>query len=330
MVSLKDVAARLGVSMGLVSKVLSGRMGTTGASPRLRNRILKKAREMGYSPNRNALALIAGRKGAIGIFINPWGESGTEFIQYFLGGVCEGLKQTPYHTWLNYFRRDGEFHEQMDVQDMKHHIDALMIGGASHPKLIPQLRAVEKAGIPVVTFFTDQLTKAPANVTVDAVRQGYLATEHLADRRCLRIAHFRTGEGRYKGYLAALRACDRRLDPALIVKCAGFSLADGRAATRSLLQKRIKFDGIAAQSDHQALGACLELAERGIGVPNQVRVIGIDNSPFCLASPVPLSSITSECDQIGFIAVKSVLKKLAGENITSILISPRLVVRSST
>lgn len=330
MASLKDIANELNISESLVSKVLNDRMGTTRASSRLRNRIVKKAQAMGYKPNRYAIALAGGRKGAIGIFINPWGEYGTEFSQSFLAGVSESLKSTPYHIWLNFFRRDSEFHEQMDIQDMKNRVDGIMIGGFPHPKLLPHLRSVEKAGIPVVTFFERQIAKTPANITVDIVHQGYQATTHLADRGCFRIAHFHTRDERYKGYLSALLDADRRMDPALIVKCVSFSVADGRAATRRLLQSGIEFDGIVAQSDHQAFGACLELLDRGIGVPDQVRIIGVDDSPLCLASPIPLTSVTSECDRIGSIAMEFMLKKLAGDEIVSTLISPRLVKRSST
>lgn len=330
MASLKDIAAELNISVGLVSKVLNDRMGTTGARARLRDRILKKARALGYVPNRVARALVTGRKGAIGIFINPWGERGTEFVREFLEGVEEGLQSTPYCVWLNFFRGDGEFYNRIDLRHFKQRADGLMIGGHPHPNLLPQLQKIERAGVPVVTFFEKPMAKSIMNVTVDYFRQGYLATAHLAGRGCNHIAHFHTGDIRLEGHLAALRDHDRPTNPGLIFKCANFSVADGRAATFRLLKSRKKFDGIAAQSDHQAFGACLELRDRGVGIPDEIRVIGVDDSPLCLASPIPMSSVTAECHQIGVNAAEAMVKKLAGQRVSSVVVSPRVVERSST
>jgi LacI family transcriptional regulator len=330
MVSLKDIAAELGISIGLVSKVLNGRMGTTRVSPHIRKKILKKAQLLGYAPNRNALALLAGKNGAIGIFINPWGEFGTEFIHSFLLGAADALKSSSYHMWLNFFSYDRDFYQQMDIHDMQQRVDGLIVGGHPHPELLPHLRKVEKAGIPVVTFF-DAITTTPiVNLSVANQLQGYLPTEHLIALHCKKIAHFKTREARYNGYVAALQDHGFKLDPALVVTCSSFGIANGRAAIRQLLQACTPFDGIVAQSDHQAFGACLELLARGYSIPDQIRITGVDDSPICLASPVQLTSVTSECNQLGRLTIDTLLKKLAGESVKSILIPPRLVNRSST
>ena len=90
------------------------------------------------------------------------------------------------------------------------------------------------------------------------------------------------------------------------------------------------FDGVVAQSDHQALGVLQELLHRDIKVPDAVRVIGVDDSPLCDASPVPLSSVSQEMTEVGRRAVDLLMKQIAGEPVKSVVVPPRLHIRTST
>ena len=326
---MKDIARDLGVSIALVSTVLSGRMGTTGASAATRKRILKKARDVGYVPNRTAINLSSGKTGTIGVFVNPWGLKGSELAYDFLRGMSKKFNSTTYHTWLNFFEEDSDFYRQMTVQNIRQRVDGLIVGGCGHPKLLPYLRQLDKAGIPVITFF-EIPPRGMINIFGDNVLQGHLPTEHLISCGCRNIAHFRVEDHRYNGYVNALRAGGLPLRSKYVVPCEDFSIEAGRAATRRLLKARIPFDGVVAQSDHHALGVVRELLARGIKVPEQVRVTGVDDGPIATASPIPLTSVTSECQNTGTLVVETMLKRIAGEPVHSIVLTPRLVRRVSS
>lgn len=329
MVSLKEVAGELGISISLVSKVLSGRLGTTGVSEDRRKKIFAKAKELGYEPNRTALALKAGKLGAIGVFIHPWGEAGTGLTDSFLRGFAETLSKTSYHLWLNYLQVDEDFDRRMNAEDWRGRIDALVIAGVAHPNLTSKWEALEKAGLPVVVASENMKYKSLTHIHVDSTAQGRLPTQHLIAKGCVNIAHFWNLTSRRQGYAEALRSAGMKVIADLLVQCPDFKIESGRTAARRLLESGVPFDGIVAQSDLQALGALQELSKRGIRVPEDVRLTGVDDSPFCETSPIPLTSVSSESRTLGIESAKAILEKLAGRPATSRIIEPRLILRAS-
>ncbi len=74
----------------------------------------------------------------------------------------------------------------------------------------------------------------------------------------------------------------------------------------------------------------MELLAHQIRVPEQVRVTGVDDSPICEGSPVPITSVTAEATAIGLATVTAVLERLEGREVPSQLISPKLIQREST
>jgi LacI family transcriptional regulator len=329
MVSLKDVARELDLSVGLVSKVLSGRMGTTGVSAEKRDRIITMAKAKGFVPNRTARALRSGRVGTVGVFLHPLGERGTDLSENILHGIADGLASSSYHLWLTFFERDTDFHRTMDASNIRRQADALIVAGVSHPELIPRLKELDHDVLPVVISEEELSPEQLTNICVDTHRQGRLPTEHLIARGCRRIAEISHKKKRHLGYLDAMK--DAVLSTqGLIAEVNGFKVIDGRMGVRQLLDKGIDFDGLVCHSDHQALGAIQELVARGIRVPDQVRVTGVDDSALCEVSPVPLTSITAEGHSIGLATVEAVLQKLDGKQAASRLIQPRLIQRDST
>lgn len=331
MVSLRDIARELDISVGLVSKVLNGRMGTTGVSAAKRQLILKKAQELGFVPNRTAVALRSGQIGAVGVLVHPWGESGTEISSQFIKGVSIALSSNYFNLWLSFFEFEKDFRRQIRAEDLRHQADALIVAGIPHPELIPVLEQLEKAGVPVIVAEEDHFAPSLTNIFVDVHQQGFLPTMHLIERGARRIAHIIGGsESRRQGYLDALRAASRQIDPRLVIVEENYKVESGRRAVARLLDSQTSFDGIVAQSDHQALGALYELQSRGIRVPDQVKLIGVDDSPICEISPLLLSSVTSEAQQIGEAATQSALKRINGQSVPSAKITPRVIARATS
>lgn len=336
-VSLKDIARELNVSYSLVSKVLNERLGTTGVRPELKETILRKAREMNYRPNQQAAALKRGRQGAVGVLIHPIGEEGTEIASKLLNGISEGLAEHRLRLWLRFYKTGKEFLENIS-HTARHEIDGMIVVGFAHNEIFDMITKLHADGLPVVSVFEYQSIPGIANVAPDPIEQGCIATEHLLAQGCRRIAHLVTEtketrplKRRVTGYQMAHRRHDLPEDPSLLFAAPDYKLPSGEKAVRHWLEQGVEFDGIVAQSDHQAIGAIHELLRRGISVPGQVRVIGMDDSPLCMASPVPLSSVTAEWIEAGRRAADMIVSEIETKTPSpSLSISPRLAVRRSS
>lgn len=332
MASLKKIAADLDVSYTLVSKVLSGNLGTTGVSEKTREAIFNKARELDYTPNRLAVALKAGRKGAVGIFLHHLGAPGSEVSDRLLRGLAEGLEKSGYRMWLRFFKTDEEFLAACD-EKLKSEIDGLIVAGVQHSGLITRLRDIGRRGLPVVSIFSDSSDRQKTvinNVAIDYEMQGFLAARHLLEQGCRRLAHFHTIEKRYSGFVRAHRAMNIKMNPKLIIDAQGFTVGDGEACVEILLQSGLPFDGIVCQSDAQAIGAVNKLVRLGRDVPGEIRITGVDDSPLAESCLIPLTSVTSGMQQAGQKAVEFLLEKIDGQSAKLALIEPELVVRESS
>lgn len=328
--SLKDVAAELGVSYSLVSKVLNGRLGNTGVRPEVKEAIFKKAEEMNYRPNPLATALKRGRKGAVGVLVHPIGERGSELAHDILSGMSAELDNHGLRMWLRFFETDAEFTRQFD-QRMRNEVDGLVVVGFPHPSIYDLLLELNRGGLPLVTAFEVKPIAGVPNVAENTERQCYLTTRHLLARGSRRIAHFRGDmPERYQGFLAAHKDAGVPIDPKLVFDCHDYRIESGARAVATLLGAGAVFDGIVAQSDHQAVGAVHELIRRGKRVPHDVRVTGVDDSSLCEACMVQLTSVTSEMQRVGRTTANLLFQRLEGIPCESVSVEPRLVIRASS
>lgn len=331
MPSLKQIASSLGVSYTLVSKVLSGRMGTTGVSASTRDAILKKAKALNYRPNRLAVALKGGRKGSVGLFVHRVGAPGTEMTEQFIINTVHCLNNAGLQLWLRFFQTDEEFLTACD-EKLTRDIDGLIVAGTSHAGLIEKLHQIDQSGLPVVlSFINIQKTPVAGSVSVDFEMQGYLPTKHLLEKGCRRLAHFNANELRHRGFKRAHKEMGVAVQKDLVIATTNaFDIETGETATTALLQKKAEFDGIVAQSDAQAVGAIRVLMKHGIRVPEDVRVTGVDDSPLAKTCIVPLTSSTSQIDECGRCAAQSLLRKIEREPVESQILVPTLTIRESS
>lgn len=331
MATLVDIAKELDISVSLVSKVLNGRLGTTGARPELIEAIRNTAKEMDYRRNSSALSLRLGRHNAVGIFIHHFGRPGCGSVDSLLQGLSTEAKEHNQRFILDYFEKADEFMAFRDFTD-KSVMDGLLLGGLPHEELLEPLLDLQKTGMPVATIFDKQISPLLPNVSFDQIEMGRIATEHLIQRGCRKIAHIVDFDERYEGYRTALSQNDLPLQEHLVYREGGavFSYDRGCRAAEFLLESKVGFDGIVTQSDEEAMGVLNVLMGRGIQVPGDVRVIGMDNAPYCTFSSVPLSSVSQSGAQRGRIAFGMLMSLIDGKTVESVTIPPRLFVREST
>lgn len=329
MLGLQDIANELNVSVSLVSKVLNGRLGTTGVSKETVRAIRGKAKELGYMKNASAAALATGKQNAIGVFIHRTGANGSGIIEQMLLGIAGESARQGQRLMLHLFESADEFRAACP-KVQRSAIDGLLVGGIIHRELIEELLEIRERGVPVVTCHDQALDPRLPNVAIDQSQVMKVATHHLIERGCKRIAHISNNEPRLRGYQAALVEAGLPYRPELVYHGGSYEYAAGAEAVVRWMAAGIAFDGVAAQSDQLAIGAFNMLMSAGRKVPDQVKVIGIDNSPFCELNSVRLSSVSQEDHLRARRAVQLLLESIEGKRVPPIQIEPTLYAREST
>lgn len=333
MASLKDIAEELEVSVSLVSKVLNDRLGTTGARKELIESIRNKAAELGYQRNHNALSLLSKRQNAIAVFLHRHGAKGTVFTEELLEGIANTARLKHQRMILNFFTEANEFHEKISELHTGL-VDGIILSGVIHKELIPQLLELRDRGLKLVSVYNDPAHPDIPNIGLGDHELNYLGAKHLIQQGCHRIVHFDTIPKRTQGFRDAMKDAKIEVDERLVVSLPhtkdGFSSKVAGEVTARLLDDGIEFDGICAQSDNQGFGAINELSRRGICVPEDVKIIGVDDSPFCELSVVHLSSVSQNYYERGQLAVELLTRAMEKPDVRSVEVMADLKIRAST
>src|SRR5580765_3759767 len=273
-VSFERIAGELGVCVVPVSKALRDH---SDSSQETKARVLKRVKEMNYRPNLAARALVTGRSNMLG-FVVP--ELLHSFFSEIVRGVSSALQGSGYTLVTASSEQDPKVEKQAVEQLIARGVDALLV--ASTQWTVEMFRRVEEAGIPYILIDRSFTGLAANFVGVNDEEVGALATRHLAEIGCKRIAHIGGSElsslvGRKEGYKRVLAKLGLVADPELIYNVDRVQeLGDeaGYNATKKLLEANPRPDGIFCYNDATAYGAIAALLEAGLNVPEDVAVVG--------------------------------------------------------
>jgi len=332
-VRLKDIARDLGVSVITVSKALRDH---SDISDETKARVLKRCKELNYRPNLAARALVTGHSNLIGFVVPDILHS---FFSEIVRAVSASLQGTGYTLVTASSEQDAKLEKQAVEQLIARGVDALLI--ASTQSTADMFRRVEEAGIPYILIARNFAGMASHFIGVNDEEVGALATRHLAEVGCKRIAHIGgTGlspvVGRMEGYKRALSKLRLTADPQLVfnaVLVEELGDATGYAATAKFLQLQPRPDGIFCYNDAIAYGAIAAALDAGLRVPEDIAIVGCGNLLYNKFLKIPLTSVDQQTAAIGQKAGKLALQLIeAGEPIAPqlVLLEPRLVVRQST
>jgi LacI family transcriptional regulator len=332
-VRLKDIARDLGVSVITVSKALRDH---ADISEETKARVLKRCKELNYRPNLAARALVTGRTNLIG-FVVP--ELLHSFFSEIVRGVSDALFGTEYTLVTTSSDQDPKRERQAVEQLIARRVDALLV--ASSQWTVEMFRRVEEAGIPYILIDRDFSGLAAHFIGVNDDTVGALATRHLAEAGCRRIAHIGGSGlspvvGRMEGYKRTLQKLNLPSDPELIYnvdRVEELGDATGYEATKKLLKLNPRPDGIFCYNDAIAFGAIAAVLEAGLRVPEDVAVAGCGNILYDRFLKIPLTSVDQQTALIGQKAGKLALHLIESDEPVPpqrILLEPKLIVRQST
>ena len=332
-VRLKDIARDLGVSVITVSKALRDH---SDISQETKSRVLKRCKEMNYRPNLAARALVTGRTNLLGFVVPDLLHS---FFSEIVRGVSSALQNTEYTLVTTSSEQDPKREKQAVEQFIARRVDVLLVASAQWT--VEMFRRVEEAGIPYILIDRSFAGLAAHFIGVNDDEVGALATRHLAEVGCKRIAHIGGSElspvvGRMEGYKRTLLKLGLPSDPELIYNVEHVEElgdATGYQATKKLLALSPRPDGIFCYNDAIAYGAISAVLDADLRVPEDVAIVGCGNILYNKFLKIPLTSVDQQTAQIGQRAGKLALQLIeAGEPVPPqrILLEPKLILRQST
>ena len=332
-IRMKDIAKDLGVSLITISKVLRNHPDIGEAT---RERVLARVKELDYRPNFAARSLVTGRSYLVGLVVPDLLHP---FFAEVAKSLSEVLRQSGYYLIVSSSDEDPDLEEVEINHLLARRLDTLII--ASCRTTVDVFFHIERQNIPYV-LIDRCLPGLSANfVGVDDESVGRLATEHLIDIGCKRIAHIcgpeiSPGVRRMEGYKRALAQAGMKvMDDYIVTQQKGDvgTKQGGAEAMRQLLILDPRPDGLFCFNDPLAMGAMNYALDHGVRIPQDLAVVGCGNLHYDDSLRVPLSSIDQHSRRIGEEAARIALRILnskAPPKPETVEMQPELIVREST
>lgn len=287
--TILDVAKQAGVSKSTVSLVLQG---SDAVKDSTRDHVRQIMAELGYVYNRSAAKLRSSSSGLIGLVIN---DIRNPFFTEFAASLQKCLADKGYATVIANTDEDASFQARMIESLIEHGVSGIVISPA-YDEESNTLDALETAAIPTIQVLRrlSETTRQFPFIAPDYEYGSMLATQHLLDVGCKRIAFFGGLDGRpitqerMSGYLSVIEKM--RLSPIVLTGQATRSF--GRSMVTELRRTNPDVDGILCFNDLVALGVLSACAENGPKVGTEMRVIGIDDIEACRDSFPALTSVS--------------------------------------
>ena len=332
-VRMKDIAHDLGVSVVTVSKVLRNH---SDISEETRERVLARIKEVDYRPNIAARSLVTGRTYLVGVVVPSLLHP---FFAEIAKAISETLRQRGYYLIISSSEEDPELEEQEINHLLERRLDTLII--ASCRTSIDLFQRIEREDTPYILIDRNFKGLTANFVGVDDEAVGELATQHLIDVGCKRIAHIRgpetsPGMERLRGYKRTVERNGMKVLSEYIIpepKGDVDTRQRGAEAMRILLRLNPRPDAVFCFNDPLAIGAMNCIMGEGLRIPEDIALIGCGNLNYDDTLRVPLSSVDQCSRQIGEETARVALTILTSKKrpaAETIVLKPQLVVRAST
>jgi DNA-binding LacI/PurR family transcriptional regulator len=297
---MQEVARLAGVSQSTVSRVING---SSKVSTRARAAVERVIAEVQYVPNVAARNLAQQRSDSVAVLIpdtTNYGYFSDPFFPAVLTGISAGLREQDLQLILLRPQTSHDFEREQSFIGAGHVEGAILVGLPAGDRIASQLAS---RGVPLVVVGT-ATDPAISNVDCDNRGGGRQATAHLVGLGRRRVAAImgplRLGAAmeRLEGYRDALRAADIELDPRLEIE-GDFSSQSGNEAAARLLERAPDIDGVFAANDLMAAAAMKVFLDAGRRVPEDVAVVGFDDSMVAQMTRPRLSSVRQPIDAMG-------------------------------
>jgi LacI family transcriptional regulator len=331
-VNLKKLAEQLNLSVSTVSKAFRN---SYDISEDTKSRILALARELNYQPNPLASSLRTQKSKTIAVIIP---EIANNFFTQAINGIESVAQESGYHVLFYITHEDHNKEVSFTRLLQSGRVDGVLISLSNGAGNFDHLDQLREKGLPMVFFDRIYESSSTTRITTNDFESGYLATHHLIEQGCKRIAHIyfsgrlSISNKRKDGYLKALADHGMEVDEKLIVSC-GQDRTENFRNVKQLIEQE-KPDGLFSSFEKLVILAYEVCAELNIVIPDQLKLIGFSNLETAALLNPSLTTITQPAFEIGWKAA-SVLFKALEKNSANIpdehiVIDSVLIKRKST
>ncbi|GAA0389149.1 LacI family transcriptional regulator [Acrocarpospora corrugata] len=331
--TLEDVARAAGVSRATVSRVING---IRNVDPEIQETVRRAVAAVGYVPNRAARSLVTGKTGSIALVVSGAGHFFARvFTDPFFGRVVSGisghLRPLGVHLVLMLAEAADARAQIIDYLRQGHVDGAILV--STHPEDPLPAQLVE-SGPPVVLFARPAQPIRISYVDVAHSAGARLAADHLIARGCQRVATISgpldvpASLERQSGFREAMARHGHAYIPSVE---GNFTQESGERAMERLLAEHPDIDGLFTGNDLMAQGALLVAQAHGRRVPDDLAVVGFDDSSAALACRPPLTTVRHPVEDMSAEMARLLLAHIEDPDrrVTSVIFEPELVIRQS-
>lgn len=328
--SLKDIAQALGVSVPTVSRALKD-------SPDISRALCEKAkwmaREMNYRPNPFALSLRKNAPRIIGVVVP---DIVTHFFASILNGIENMAVKNGYFVIITTSHESYE-HEKRNVENLVNmRVEGIIACLSQETTDYTHFAELKDINMPLIMFDRVCLTDQFSSVVADGEHSAQMATQHLLDNGCKRVAfigganHLDIVKRRKHGYLEALRNNKIPIEKELVV-CRKIDYEEGKIAAQTLLALPNPPDAILAMNDTLAFAAIEVIKSHGLRVPNDIALIGYTDEQHANYIEPKLSAVSHQAYEMGETACLLLIDQIRGDKaIRQVMIPTHLQIRESS
>jgi LacI family transcriptional regulator len=333
-VTIRDVAARLGLSITTVSRALDGYGDVAAAT---RTRVARAAAAMGYVPSSAARRLRRNRSDIIGYILPASGGRFSDpFFSEFIAGLGDEVTARGFDLLVSTAQPDTEAERLLYTRWVSSRlVDGVVLGRMRLQDW--RVTYLAASGLPFVAHGRTRQREKYPYIEMDS-RSGFASlVAHLAARGHRRIAYIGAPDAitlqaeRYAGYCDGLAAAGLRLDRALVAT-GDLTRPGGYEAARRLLERGEPPTAIIGVNDLTAVGAMRAAHERGLRVGTEIAVAGYDGTEDSAHTQPPLTTLKQPTYETARRLVGMLVAGIRGEELPEreIIVKPQLIVREST
>jgi len=327
-VTLKSVAAHLGLSAGTVSSVLNDAPSARHIPKATRERIVAAARKLDYRPNFFARTLRKQRTFTLGVIAH---EIGDGYSSSVIAGIEDSVRKKNYFFVAGVHRHNHELFNKYAQLLLQRGAEGIITVDFNLDRSLP---------VPAIAIPGHHDNEGVTNIVLDHRHAAELAFRHLVDLGHREIAFLRghpasaDSEARWTAIEDVAREIGLVLDPELIlhIDSTDSSPRLGYPYGKRLLEKRRPFTALFAYNDISAIGAIRAFQEAGLRVPQDISVVGFDDIPDAAFHYPSLTTIQQPLHKMGQMAVDMLVSQIEGQSELprAIAVKPEIVVREST
>ena len=331
-ISVKDVAAEAGVSLGTVSNVLNR---PDRVSPATRDRVQAAMSRLGFVRNESARQLRAGSSRTLAYVML---DAGNPFFTDVAEGIDLAAEQSDLSLVLCNSRQLAR-REQAHLELLEQRrVQGILITPVDPDA--PALQQVSRRGTPLVIVDRTPAEPSLCSVAVDDLLGGRMAVEHLIDRGHTRVAyvggpnHIGQVRDRWRGAEQAWRDAGLPAEDLVRVTTQALTVQEGTGAGARIagLPATRRPTGAFCANDLVALGLLQHAIGSGVKVPGDLAIVGYDDIDFAAAAAVPLTSVRQPRQELGRTAAEMVMEETSdpSHQHRQVQFTPELVARAST